>query len=318
MSKVRGMSMRFNKRAQSGIGTLIIFIAMIIVAAVAAGVLIQTAASLQNKALETGTQARGQVTTHVDVLSLSGTDATFHPYLTFFSEVFKLSSGSDPIRVDQTLTTFDTNDFTTNIQYSNVTDTDDYFSYGLSQHPASDIITNSTWVYLRNDLNNDGIQEKIKVNSQCNGIIIDLRNGTSINVSYAGVNLTNCAASPLNCSFSGSSVTDVSFATGASITIQGATKHNCELDENVDVRSASDATKVGDGYYTVRYMQKGSDWQEGYIQKGDVVEMKFASPQDVGEEKKIRINIIPKVGISTPVIVTTPEVMTMQRIYLYP
>jgi hypothetical protein len=46
--------------------------------------------------------------------------------------------------------------------------------------------------------------------------------------------------------------------------------------------------------------------------------MKYASPQDVGEEKKLRANIIPKVGISTPVIVTTPEVMTMQRIYLYP
>lgn len=311
--------MVMGKRAQSGIGTLIIFIAMIIVAAIAAAVLIQTAAALQNKALETGQQARGQVTTHVEVISLSGTDATYHPFLNFFSEVFKLSSGSDPIRNDQILATFDTNDFTTSLAYSNVTDPEDYFTYGLSQPPASQDIGNTDFVYLRNDLNNDGIQERIRVSDDCTGFIFDFRNSSAnLTVSFSDINLTSCGTSPSNCTFSHSFTNASFFVPGTLVSIVGTSETNCAIDENVDFRTKSDPLKVGTGFFTIHYLQKGGDWQENYIQKGDVLEMRFASPQDVLEEKKVRSNIIPKIGISTPVIVVTPEVMTQQRIYLYP
>ncbi len=48
---------KFDKRAEMGVGTMIIFIAMVLVAAVAASVLISTANSVREQAQNTGEQA---------------------------------------------------------------------------------------------------------------------------------------------------------------------------------------------------------------------------------------------------------------------
>jgi len=61
-----------NERGQVGIGTLIVFIALVLVAAIAAGVLINTAGFLQTQAEETGTESTDQVADNINVIGQVG------------------------------------------------------------------------------------------------------------------------------------------------------------------------------------------------------------------------------------------------------
>jgi len=64
--------MRENEKGEMGVGTLIVFIAMIIVAAVAATVLITTAYSMQQQAEHTGKIAIADVATGFKVINVAG------------------------------------------------------------------------------------------------------------------------------------------------------------------------------------------------------------------------------------------------------
>jgi len=60
------------EKAQVGIGTLIVFIAMVLVAAIAAGVLINTAGFLQSQSEQTGQESASQVSDRLQVVNVIG------------------------------------------------------------------------------------------------------------------------------------------------------------------------------------------------------------------------------------------------------
>ena len=98
------MYFKGSKRAEMGIGTLVIFIAMILVASIAAGVLIQTAVTLQGRALTAGRKSTVQVSTATKTAFIYGTSA-LDSTLNQYRQQISLVGGSDPIKfADATLT----------------------------------------------------------------------------------------------------------------------------------------------------------------------------------------------------------------------
>ncbi len=86
-------------RCQVGIGTLIVFIAMVLVAAIAAGVLIETAGFLQSRADEAGEQSSQQVSDRVQVISETGSVASNS--IEAIDLTVKKAPGSGDIDIDE-------------------------------------------------------------------------------------------------------------------------------------------------------------------------------------------------------------------------
>ena len=93
--------MRKDTRAQVGIGTLIIFIAMVLVAAVAAAVLIQTSGVLQQKAQSTGSETVKEVASNLEVTQIVGAVNAGKDNFTAINITIKVMAGADAIDISQ-------------------------------------------------------------------------------------------------------------------------------------------------------------------------------------------------------------------------
>jgi flagellin-like protein len=99
-----------DERGQVGIGTLIIFIAMVLVAAVAAGVLINTAGLLESSASDTAADSQAQVSNQITVVSASGTTGGSNQDVAELDFTIMKSAGSDDIDLADATIEYSTED----------------------------------------------------------------------------------------------------------------------------------------------------------------------------------------------------------------
>ena len=191
------MVFTYSTKAEMGVGTLIIFIALLLVAAVAAGVLIQTSGSLQQQALSTGSQATGQISTNAAVVEVSAIDGQDGSVDQFYV-IMRLAPGSDPIRLTDVTYTISTANTSQSLQYTD------------------------------------------------------------------------------------------------------------------------NSSEVGTSFFGVEYLQEGENSLPGTLTRGDVVELTFNTTRSITESETMRLNFIPRIGTATLTQFSLPDVMSTQRVYLYP
>jgi len=308
--------MVMNRKAEMGIGTLIIFIALLLVAAIAAGVLIQTSGSLQEKALTTGDQAKSQISTNIRTIEVSASDGS-NGSLTDFRQIVKLSPGSDAVKISQVLFTMNTYDMTGNLQYRGPTGTcaqdpvNGYYTLGRAQ---LGLLNSSAaeWVNLTDDFNDDAQMDMLFWDSEAQNITINI-SGDSGYTSVIIAGLLDCNTSSKTYNESIYTAEPNEYVSG--IYIDG-TCVNGTFPSSADIYVI--AQNPGPGYFAVNYLQRGPNPVDGNLQRGDVIQLCYESPRPVGEDETVRLNFIPKIGTPTLTQFITPEVISTERVYLYP
>ncbi|MBD3209481.1 hypothetical protein GF367_03610 [Candidatus Woesearchaeota archaeon] len=91
-------------KGEMGIGTLIVFLALLLAVATAASVLMTTGGKLQEKSLTSGKQTQAQVSTNAKVVEVSGVDGS-DGRLEHLATIYQLAAGSDPVRLEGMLIT---------------------------------------------------------------------------------------------------------------------------------------------------------------------------------------------------------------------
>lgn len=110
--KIEKKSLKNNDNADVGIGTLVVFIAMVLVSAVAASVIMQTAESLQMRAYAVGKQTIRDVSSGMRIISITGYTDVSKTVIQYLAISVTPRAGSEDIDLNKTLLYLQYNNYT--------------------------------------------------------------------------------------------------------------------------------------------------------------------------------------------------------------
>lgn len=318
-----------SKKAVDGVGTMIIFIAMVLVASVAASVLVMTSSALQDRAYAVGNEARERLVTGIDVVSILGNADVLNEEIESLEVLIRLGAGSPDVQLKSAGMTFTSKDFSLGAKLQTQTNDIDLNGDPFDTlHPYT-VITNYTEC---RDLDEDRLGDKIRIisyNSSVDALEFKLSKngriayailndkvevGNTINVSDVMIKEEDYGTS--NSAWGFVSVEGVITETGMIKPTDGVLevtlnpKHYvCSVDNPEHL--------IPESRYCVVTSLGNSNF---IVESGEILRLlyKFTDARVLKPNQKVEFQFVPKSGSIVSFTLTIPDVISAQKITLWP
>jgi archaellin len=322
-----------SKRAEMAIGTLIIFIAMILISAIVAGFLIGTTGILQQRSAMVAKETESRLTSGVEVLNYYVRANVSAETVNHYTILVRLKAGSDPLNIKYVSLVLNTED---NTYPLNIQDESNAM-YGSVEFSE---MSNSTELSFL-DVDYDGEEEYADLFFKAENVTLD--NGTIVlkNMSYILMNFSDYGefyyylGDLSNISENNTleiSGNDIPVFTNRSIELSGdgavkilgflqfdmlLTKNNTipgfTMTEYPEKCSFDTIVGIDRFCYDV---QIGND--NSVVEKGESFNLLFSLPEDLGPDSPYELQIVPKTGSIQRINGYIPSVLVLRQVVLYP
>ncbi len=305
--------MTLSKKAIMGIGTLIIFIATILVAAVAAGVIISTSGVLQQKALIIGEQAQNRLINGIEVTHIFAQGNTTAKTANNFEILSRPEPAAGPVNFKTTSVSF----FTDSGAYSAELEHPTMIEFNET---VSSAVTTSYVAF--GDLDGDGVSDTVRIVTD-SGALDDyllfnlsetgLTDNVSLTFNADNTNSRNVSDIPITGQDTIYGYFHIEDSAGVSGQIDANTlritdvfEGDCSFEKVIPETKYCIVTLVGEDDY--------------YLEYGETVFIYFRVLNDNSliENDEFEFKIFPQDGRSTYILDRIPSVIYKRRINLYP
>ncbi len=323
-----------------GIETLIVFIAMILVSAVAAGVLLKTVGALQQRSLAVGNEARTRISAGLDIVQVTGI-ANLTTFTSNQIEVlFRLQPGSYDISMETTSFTFNSYErFYTARMMSRSMEAYRYTDIRSSSNTSRVFLDNETWVEVVNldfdetDTENEYVSLTYNVSGDQDGlrfrfssdvgdiiVLLQNENGTAVDIEDdSGVNVQEL---PI-IDYREHSLFGQAYGF---ITLNGTLNDGPDInisENNLTFRIETDIDKCNWNKVPTNHrfctVAKVGD-SDNIAEQGELLALRYKldSSSSINKDTNFDLSFIPKGGRIVELLVYSPEVFSRRVLRLWP
>ncbi|MDD3263762.1 MAG: hypothetical protein PHT94_02605 [Candidatus Nanoarchaeia archaeon] len=318
-----------SKKAVDGVGTMIIFIAMVLVASVAASVLVMTSSALQDRAYAVGNEARERLVTGIDVISILGNADVLNEEIESLEVLIRLSAGSPDVQLKSAGMTFTSKDFSLGATLQTQTNDIDLNGDPFDTIHGETVTTNYT---ISRDLDGDIYEDQIRIVSYNSSVdALEFKLSKNDRIAFAILNDKIEVGNVIN--VSDVMIKEEDYGTGnlawgfvtAELTITEAnvikpTDGALKITLN-PIEYVCSLDNINHLIPETRYCSVTSLGNSNFIvESGEILRLlyKFSDAKVLKPNQKVEFQFVPKRGSIVSFSLTIPDVISAQKITLWP